>query len=62
MSPTEIVCTRDHPWDKVERKSVRVIHPDADEVGEQRDGWPAGDMQTYECPHCGHRFEIELPQ
>ena len=31
-----------------------MYHPDAREVGDQEDGWPGGDIVTYECPHCGH--------
>jgi hypothetical protein len=39
------------------------IHREAREVHDsQRNGWPGGDVVTYECPHCKQRFEIELPQ
>lgn len=31
-------------------------------VGEQRDGWPAGDTQDYMCLDCGTRWTEELPQ
>lgn len=52
-------CTKDNPcpkdWDG------RGIHPDAVVVGEQ-DGWPGGDLENYECPHCGRRWTQELPQ
>lgn len=58
----DITCTKEKPWDKVPNDEGRVIHPDANEVGEQQSGWPAGDIVTYECPHCGHRWEQELPQ
>jgi hypothetical protein len=54
------VCKASTPW----RESIAgpVVHPDAHAVGQQRDGWPGGDIVTYECPHCGHRWEAELPQ
>lgn len=38
------------------------MHPDAAEVGEQRDGYPGGDLQGYECPHCKEKWTEELPQ
>jgi hypothetical protein len=53
-------CTADHPWRP--GLPTPVTHPDACEVGEQEDGWPAGDIVTYACPHCGHRWKVELPQ
>lgn len=54
------ICTAQEPWkpDMV----GRCGHPDAVECGEQRDGYPSGDLQTYKCPHCGITFEEELPQ
>jgi hypothetical protein len=57
-----VICTKDHPWDSRIETSGQIIHPDAHEVGEQQDNWPAGDIVTYECPNCGHRWERELPQ
>ena len=32
------------------------------EVGEQKPGWPGGDIVTMECPNCGLSWEAELPQ
>lgn len=52
-------CTAREPWGK---GKGRAYHPDADEIGEQQDGWPGGDLVTYECPHCGLKFQVELPQ
>lgn len=57
---TAFKCTKETPWSP--DKGTPVIHIDAHEVGEQRDGWPAGDIITLECPNCGKRWESELPQ
>lgn len=60
---TEIVeCTKEHPWDGKVRSGVRVRHSEVREVGEQQDGYPGGDIVTYECRNCGHRWTAELPQ
>jgi hypothetical protein len=57
--PTRFVCTKETPWSP--DKGKRSSHADAIEV-DQSDGWPGGDIVTYECPHCGLRFKEELPQ
>lgn len=55
------VCTPEHPWHR--GIAPPVLHPGAHEVHDsQRDGYPGGDIVTMECPHCGHRWEMELPQ
>ena len=55
------LCTEKTPWRKgIDPTPVR--HPKAVEVGEQEDGWPGGDIVTYECPVCKARWEMELPQ
>ena len=54
------LCTKETPWAK--GLPTPVVHRDAREVGEQADGWPGGDIVTMECPHCGHSWEMELPQ
>jgi len=53
------ICTAENPW---KSGMGRAIHPDAVAVGEQQDGWPSGDIQSYKCPHCGLQFTVELPQ
>ncbi len=52
-------CTAEDPW--AEGRG-RAYHPDAQEVGEQEDGWPGGDIVTMRCPHCGVEWKKELPQ
>ena len=54
------ICTANMPWR--EDLGVPVVHPDAREIGDQEDGWPGGDLVNYLCPHCGHRWRMELPQ
>lgn len=55
-----MICTQFDPWKPSDPDGK---HPDAREVHDgQRDGWPGGDLVTYECPHCKRRFEIELAQ
>ncbi|MGD8777717.1 MAG: hypothetical protein PVH88_02015 [Ignavibacteria bacterium] len=56
------ICSTKHPMPDYKPKGSRWIHPDAYEVGEQLDGWPAGDIQTMYCPNCGIDWEMELPQ
>ena len=51
-------CTAENPIGK----GVGHYHPDAVEIGEQRDGYPGGDMVLMRCPHCGYVFDCELPQ
>lgn len=60
----DVICTKDRPWDKhtrPKRGKGRVVHPDANEI-RQRDGYPGGDVVDYECPNCGVKFSVELPQ
>lgn len=63
MASDRIYCTKATPWDRREPPAgTVVIHESAVEVGEQRDGWPGGDIITLECPICGKRWTAELPQ
>jgi hypothetical protein len=56
------LCMAVAPWTEDVARDLKVVHPAAREVGEQRDGWPSGDLVTMLCPYCGHRWEKELPQ
>jgi hypothetical protein len=57
------ICTKERPYDRDNPEHEgQWAHPDAYEVGEQKNGWPAGDIQGYKCPHCKKYFEVELPQ
>lgn len=56
-----ILCTPEEPWDHKPTSGV-VRHTDVEEIGEQRDGWPAGDIQRMRCRNCGHEWDEELPQ
>ena len=53
-------CTEETPWR--EGEPGPVCHPRAYEVGDQKDGWPGGDIVTMVCPICGIRWTEELPQ
>ena len=56
------ICTAETPWSEGLDDDRRVKHRDVREVGEQRDGWPGGDIVTMECKNCGARWKSELPQ
>lgn len=56
-----LICTREHPC-PTEDDGNRWEHPDADEVGEQENGWPGGDIITVQCKICGRKWKEELPQ
>lgn len=60
MTPDQFFCTAETPWNP----SIKgyIVHADSYEIGEQEDGWPAGDIITKKCPHCGLIWKMELPQ
>lgn len=60
MSDERKTCTKENPYRR--ELGGRWCHPDAEEVGEQRDGYPGGDLVDMHCPNCGITFEVELPQ
>ena len=56
-------CTKDNPYtDERHKPGMRWTHSDVTEVGEQEDGWPAGDIITNKCLNCGITWKEELPQ
>jgi hypothetical protein len=53
-------CTKEAPMPP--NAPGRWAHPDADLVLEEYNGLSGGgDYEKYECPHCGKRFWVELP-
>ena len=54
------VCTPGTPW--TPDKGTPVQHSDVEEIGEQEDGYPGGDIVTKRCRNCGHTWREELPQ
>ena len=54
------LCTEDRPMPKGAAGPWR--HTRTREIGEQEDGWPAGDIVTVECLNCGTTWKRELPQ
>lgn len=56
----QFICTPANPWR--EGMPTPVIHPSARDVGDQRDGYPGGDIVTVQCDVCGHQWERELAQ
>ena len=53
-------CTKETPWSS--DKGTPVEHDAVEEVGDQQDGWPGGDIVTKRCKNCGHKWTQELPQ
>lgn len=53
------ICTKDAPMPKGDMG--RWLHPDAVCVYEEYNGTHSGNFERYECPHCGVRFMVELP-
>lgn len=60
MSNERFVCTKDSPMP--EGAPGRWEHTNTEEVGDQRDGYPGGDIVTVRCKDCGAKWTEELPQ
>ena len=59
MDDERYECTGDAPW--AEGKGA-AFHPDAVTVSEPDDVAFSADNKTgYECPHCGLRFKVTMP-
>ena len=54
------LCTEKAPWKP--EYGGGVMHDDVEEIGDQIDGYPGGDLQKYRCKNCGHEWTAELPQ
>jgi rubrerythrin len=54
------ICSPEHPMPQGDKG--RWQHTNTEEVGDQEDGWPGGDIQKYRCKDCGHTWKEELPQ
>ncbi len=54
-------CTSHDPWDE-NRHGSWARHPDAVTLYTDEGGLSAGgDYDRMECPHCKHRFWVNLP-
>ena len=58
MTVEYYVCTEDSPW----QGTIRAVHPDAVSDGDDDDYGTEGCYARYQCPNCGLRFRVELPQ
>ena len=58
------LCNAEHPMPKQRPEKSRWTHPDAkciDEDYGKGGGVADGDYEKYECPHCKHKWWVELP-
>ena len=58
-------CTEDNPYtDERDRTEPGFgwVHSAAEEIGDQEDGYPGGDIQRVRCGNCGIEWRKELPQ
>lgn len=64
MQNGKFICTPEDPWtpDKTPNSRTRIKHGNVIEIGDQRSGWPCGDIVRYKCVNCNHTWEEELPQ
>lgn len=60
MSDIRNICTPENPMPK--GATGRWAHTRVEEVGDQRDGYPGGDIQRMRCKDCGKEWTEELPQ
>ena len=58
------LCNAAHPMPQQRPSNSRWTHPDAEEIGEdygKGGGVADGDYVQYRCPHCQHKWWVELP-
>ena len=54
------LCSPEHPMPK--GADGYWSHTNVEEVGDQVDGYPGGDLQRMRCKDCGVEWTTELPQ
>lgn len=53
------ICTKENPWTP---DKSRAIHPDAIVIQEDYGSLASGgSYELYECPNCGLKFWVTLP-
>jgi hypothetical protein len=61
-STCRYLCSPEHPMPADYPSNSRWAHTNVEEVGDQEDGYPGGDMQRMHCKDCGYTWWTELPQ
>ncbi len=59
MDGERFTCTAEKPWKP--EYGPRAMHPDAI-AGDEHDYGGGEYCVSYNCPHCGKCFEVELAQ
>jgi hypothetical protein len=54
------LCSPAHPMPR--GASGLWEHTNTEEVGDQTNGYPGGDIITIRCNDCGEKWKVELPQ
>ena len=56
-------CTKENPYsEERDGPQVRWEHGNVIEIGDQKDGYPGGDIQRVKCLNCGLEWDVELSQ
>jgi hypothetical protein len=56
------LCSPEYPMPADCPPNSRWAHTNVEEVGDQEDGYPGGDIQRMRCKDCGETWWTELPQ
>lgn len=62
MSFGRYTCTKATPMPVPQPLGALWEHEETEEIGEQENGWPGGDIITVRCKVCGWKWKEELPQ